>query len=72
MKKIIDYLLSIIYLLHFGLSLLVFHIAQVVALNVFGKKAHEKIVDYLNFSLTYGLISYRFQRNFQKSGCDTR
>lgn len=55
MKKIIDYLLSIIYLLHFGLSLLVFHIAQVVALNVFGKKAHEKIVDYLNFSLTYGL-----------------
>lgn len=55
MKKIIDYLLSIIYLLHFGLSLLVFHIAQVVALNVFGKKTHEKIVDYLNFSLTYGL-----------------
>jgi 1-acyl-sn-glycerol-3-phosphate acyltransferase len=55
MKKIIDYILSTIYLLHFGLSLLVFHIAQVVALNVFGKKAHEKIVDYLNFSLTYGL-----------------
>ena len=55
MKKIIDYILSTIYLLHFGLSLLVFHIAQIVALNVFGKKAHEKIVDYLNFSLTYGL-----------------
>ncbi|GLU51990.1 lysophospholipid acyltransferase family protein [Dyadobacter frigoris] len=55
MKKIIDYLLSTIYLLHFGLSLLVFHIAQAVALNVFGKKAHEKVVDYLNFSLTYGL-----------------
>lgn len=55
MKKIIDYLLSIIYLLHFGLTLLVFHVLQVIALNVFGKKTHEKVVDYLNFSLTFGL-----------------
>jgi 1-acyl-sn-glycerol-3-phosphate acyltransferase len=56
MKKIIDYLLSTLYLLHFGLSLLIFHVAQVIALNVFGKKAHAKVVDYLNFSLTYGLF----------------
>lgn len=55
MKKIIDYLLSIVYLIHFGLTLLVFHALQVVALNIFGKKAHEKVVDYLNFFLTYGL-----------------
>jgi 1-acyl-sn-glycerol-3-phosphate acyltransferase len=55
MKKIIDYLLSIIYLLHFGLTLLVFHVVQVIALHVFGKRAHEKAVDYLNFFLTYGL-----------------
>jgi 1-acyl-sn-glycerol-3-phosphate acyltransferase len=55
MKKIIDYLLSIVYLIHFGLTLLIFHGFQVVALNVFGKKAHQKVVDYLNFFLTYGL-----------------
>lgn len=55
MKKIIDYLLSIVYLIHFGLTLLVFHALQVVALNIFGKKSHEKVVDYLNFFLTYGL-----------------
>jgi len=55
MKKIIDYLLSIIYLIHFGLTLLIFHALQVIALTIFGKKAHEKVVDYLNFFLTYGL-----------------
>lgn len=55
MKKIIDYLLSIIYLIHFGLTLLIFHVLQIIALNIFGKKTHEKIVDCLNFFLTYGL-----------------
>lgn len=55
MKKILDYVLSSIYLIHFGLTLLVFHILQVVAFNVFGKKAHKVVVDYLNFTLTFGL-----------------
>ena len=55
MKKILDYLLSIIYLVHFGVTLLVFHVIQVVAFNVFGKKVHKVCVDYLNFFLTYGL-----------------
>jgi 1-acyl-sn-glycerol-3-phosphate acyltransferase len=55
MKKIVDYLLSTLYLIHFGLSLLIFHVIQVVALNVFGKKAHKKTVDYLNFTLNFGL-----------------
>jgi 1-acyl-sn-glycerol-3-phosphate acyltransferase len=55
MKKIIDYVLSSIYLIHFGLTLLVFHIFQVVAFHVFGKKAHKAVVDYLNFTLTFGL-----------------
>ncbi|KAA0989059.1 lysophospholipid acyltransferase family protein [Dyadobacter aurulentus] len=55
MKKIIDYLLSVIYLIHFGLTLLVFHVIQVVAFNLFGKRAHKVVVDYMNFSLTYGL-----------------
>ncbi|NIJ54807.1 lysophospholipid acyltransferase family protein [Dyadobacter arcticus] len=55
MKKALDYLLSCIYLIHFGFSLLVFHVAQVIAFNVFGKKAHRSVVNALNFSLAYGL-----------------
>ncbi|WP_353720975.1 lysophospholipid acyltransferase family protein [Dyadobacter sp. 676] len=55
MKKILDYFLSILYLIHFGLTLLVFHVIQVIAFNVFGKQAHKVSVDWLNFSLTFGL-----------------
>ncbi|MCF2488736.1 1-acyl-sn-glycerol-3-phosphate acyltransferase [Dyadobacter sp. CY347] len=55
MKKIVDYVLSAIYLTHFGLTLLVFHVFQVIAFHVFGKKAHKVVVDCLNFFLTYGL-----------------
>jgi len=55
MRIIVDYVLSVIYLIHFGLSLLWFHVFQVVAFNVFGKKVHKVVVDYLNFFLTYGL-----------------
>ena len=55
MKKIVDYVLSAVYLIHFGLSLLVFHVFQVIAFNVFGKKVHKVVVDYLNFFLTFGL-----------------
>lgn len=55
MKKILDYVLSTLYLIHFGLTLLVFHVIQVIAFNVFGKKAHKAAVDWLNFSLTFGL-----------------
>ncbi|MCE7070209.1 MULTISPECIES: 1-acyl-sn-glycerol-3-phosphate acyltransferase [unclassified Dyadobacter] len=55
MKKILDYVLSAIYLTHFGLTLLVFHVLQVIAFHVFGKKVHKAVVDYLNFFLTYGL-----------------
>ena len=55
MKKILDYVLSAVYLIHFGLSLLIFHVFQVIAFHVFGKKVHKVVVDYLNFFLTYGL-----------------
>lgn len=55
MKKILDYVLSALYLIHFGITLLVFHVIQVIAFNVFGKKAHKVSVDWLNFSLTFGL-----------------
>lgn len=55
MKKIVDYLLSTVYSIHFGITLLVFHLIQVVAYQVFGPKAHKVSVDYLNFSLNFGL-----------------
>ncbi|MCC5928758.1 MAG: 1-acyl-sn-glycerol-3-phosphate acyltransferase [Cyclobacteriaceae bacterium] len=55
MKKIFDYLLSSLYLLYFFISLAVFHLVQVIAWNVFGRKAHKKSVDALNGFLTYGL-----------------
>lgn len=55
MKKIIDYLLSLIYGAHFIATILIFHPIQWTTLHIFGKKAHKVVVDYLNFSLNYGL-----------------
>ncbi|PWJ58353.1 1-acyl-sn-glycerol-3-phosphate acyltransferase [Dyadobacter jejuensis] len=55
MKKIIDYLLSSIYLVYFLLTILIFHPIQWVAFNIFGKKAHKVTVDYLNFFINFGL-----------------
>lgn len=54
MKKILDYLLSGIYLIYFGICLLVFHVFQVVAFNVFGPDAHKKTVVWFNFFLSHG------------------
>jgi 1-acyl-sn-glycerol-3-phosphate acyltransferase len=54
MKKILDYLLSCIYLPYFGLVLVVFHVAQAIAFNLFGKDAHKKTVDWMNACIAYG------------------
>ena len=54
MKKLLDYVLSSVYLLYFGLVLLVFHVAQVVAFNGFGKLAHKKTVDVMNAFIAFG------------------
>ena len=51
MQKIIAYPLSIIYYLLFGITLVVFHVAQWICLNVFGYDAHKKSVDILCFFL---------------------
>lgn len=56
MKKILDYVLSAVYLLYFGLILVVFHVMQVVAYRFLGRKAHKKTVDWLNFSIAYGWL----------------
>ncbi len=55
MKKTIDYLLSLIYGIHFIATILIFHPIQWVTYHVFGKQAHKVVVDYLNFSLNFGL-----------------
>ena len=54
MKKILDYVLSGVYMLYFGLMLLIFHGIQVIVYNVFGKEAHKKTVIWFNFSLVQG------------------
>lgn len=54
MKKLLDYILSSVYLLYFGLVLCIFHVAQAVAFNLFGRPAHKKTVDWMNASIAYG------------------
>lgn len=54
MKKILDYILSGVYLLYFGLTLLIFHAIQVVVYTIFGKEAHKKTVIWFNFFLAHG------------------
>lgn len=51
MQKIIAYLLSIIYYLLFGCTLIIFHVVQWLCFNLFGYKAHKKSVDILFFFL---------------------
>ncbi|WP_428655774.1 lysophospholipid acyltransferase family protein [Runella sp.] len=55
MKKIIDYILSGIYLIYFGLTLVVFHVIQVICFHFFSRKTHQKSVHWLNGFLLHGL-----------------
>ena len=55
MKKILSYLLSPLYLLLFGLLLVIFHPVQVICRWIGGYKLRKKSVDVLNFFLVYGL-----------------
>jgi len=54
MKKIVDYLLSSIYMLYFGIALVVFHVIQVICFHFFGRKIHQKSVHWLNGFLLHG------------------
>ena len=54
MKKLLDYALSTVYLLYFGIVLLIFHVLQVGAFHLFGKNAHKKTVDVMNGFIAYG------------------
>jgi len=68
MKKILSFILTPLFYLIFGLILVVFHIAQVIALNVFGHNAHDKVVAVLNLFLMRSQIilgtSFKFN-NFK-------
>jgi len=53
MRKILAYILSVIYYFVFSIILLLFHPIQIIAYNLFGYTAHKKTVDILNFFLVY-------------------
>lgn len=55
MKKIIDYILGSLYLLYFGLVLVIFHPIQMVCFHLFGRRVHQKSVHLLNGFLLHGL-----------------
>ena len=53
-KKILDYILGSIYILYFGVLLVIFHPVQFIVYEVFGQKAHQKTVEWLNFCIVHG------------------
>jgi len=54
--KLLGYLLTPIYLIVFGLLLVVFHPIQVICRNIWGYSAHKKSVDILNFLIIKSLL----------------
>ncbi len=66
MKKIIDYLLSAIYLLYFGLILLIFHPIQLFFFHFFGQRVHQRSVHVMNFFLLYGLYLMGINPRFRQ------
>ncbi len=73
MKKILSFILTPLFYLIFGLILVVFHIAQVIALKLFGHNAHDKVVALLNLFLMRSQLilgaTFKFN-NFKKLPTD--
>lgn len=57
MNKLLGYILTPIFYLVFGLSLLFFHPVQWICYRAFGYSAHKWSVDTLNFFLTYSQLT---------------
>lgn len=57
MRKILAYFFTIIYYTLFGIILIVFHVAQFLAYNLGGYKAHKLVVDGLNICLVLNLYT---------------
>ncbi len=51
MTKLLAYPLTVLYLICFGLVLVVFHPVQWFSLNVFGYEAHKRSVSFLNLAI---------------------
>lgn len=68
MQKLISYILTPVYFVCFGLTLVIFHPVQWFCLNVFGYKAHKISVDWLQFFIMRSLnvlgTRFSFQNNF--------
>lgn len=56
MKKILDYVLSTLYLVYFFLILIIFHPLQIIFFELFGQRIHQKLIHIMNFFLLYGTI----------------
>jgi 1-acyl-sn-glycerol-3-phosphate acyltransferase len=54
--KIVSYVLSSIFAFVFFVLLLLFHLFQWIGLYVFGKNAHQKVVDIMNWFLVKSLL----------------
>lgn len=65
--KILSWITTIIFIIPFGLSFLVFHVAQVITLNIFGYQAHKKTMDYLQAAILATLLlsgtTFRIRRS---------
>jgi 1-acyl-sn-glycerol-3-phosphate acyltransferase len=72
MRKALGWLLTPLHLLLFMLVLLIFHVAQVLALP-FGYMAHKRVVDYLNLCVLLSLkvvgtrVEFGFEREIPKN-----
>ena len=68
MRKLLAYPLTILYLIFFGLSLLIFHPIQWFCINLLGYQAHKSSVDILNLCLircTHILgVRYTFENDY--------
>jgi 1-acyl-sn-glycerol-3-phosphate acyltransferase len=54
--KLLGYVLTPVYLIIFGLLLVVFHPIQMICRNIWGYRAHKKSVDILNFLIIKSLF----------------
>ena len=69
MKQILhllSYPFSVLFFLAFGLSIFVFHAAEVICFNLFGYQAHKKSVDYFNWTILrcLNLLGTRFEMEY--------
>lgn len=68
MLRLLAYLTTLLYLLAFGLCLLLFHPVQVIAWNVFGNQAHQRSIIWLNWCLDHILLINGTRLDFRWNG----